>query len=68
MINQVWGSHVVVPYTHAKEGVDSRIGVALSIPIGDTFYDKTDNVLLNGKFESILYKLNGSFIEAYYEG
>ena len=33
---------------------------------GGTFYEKADNVRLNGKFESRLYDPDGSFLESYY--
>jgi len=31
------------------------------------FYEKADDVRLNGKSESRFYKSDGSFIESYYE-
>ena len=70
-------SYVVVPYKPAKEGggfknrgdfmYHGEHNTDFEHPgCGGTFYEKADNVRLNGKSESRFYKPDGSFIESYY--
>jgi hypothetical protein len=71
-------SYVVVPYKPAKEGggfknrgdfmYHGEHNTDFEHPgCGGTFYEKADNVRLNGKSESRFYKPDGVFIESYYD-
>jgi len=70
-------SYVVVPYKPAKEGggfknrgdfmYHGEHNTDFEHPgCGGMFYEKADDVRLNGKSESSFYKPDGSFIESYY--
>jgi hypothetical protein len=73
------GSHVVQPYKPVRKGggfketgdfmLHGQHGTDVEHPgCGGMFYEKADDVRLNGKFDSKFYKPDGSFIESYFEG